>query len=432
MTLRKDILHGFALSGTMTWGNGHSAQHALAARGPSLVPTGADVSSMMVTLTSLAELSPAQCGAWDALAADCAEPNSFGERWFLAAGIANLSPASHDAANSDATNPAVGAARLAFVHTMAGELIGVAPIGHAPRFGRVPLHHTSVWSHPNSFLAPILIRHSYETAFWAALLTSLSQNAAHGPLLCVEQLPEDGAMAAGLRAAATTLGVRIVVEHHLRRALLTVPADPDAYWDNTVRAKKRKELRRQWSRLAELGPVEHRALGMGDDVAPWIDQFLTLEQAGWKGAEGSALASAPATQAFFTAMAHAAHANGQLDIRAILLDGTPIAMLITLIAGDVGYSWKTAYDERYARFSPGVLIQRDSIAQFRKRGLRWIDSCAAEDHPMIDSLWQGRRAIVTLSVALPGRANRARFAAVQLAKSAWHGIKSMRASGPSA
>jgi len=42
----------------------------------------------------------------------------------------------------------------------------------------------------------------------------------------------------------------------------------------------------------------------------------------------------------------------------------------------------------------------------------WMDSCAAADHPMIDSLWAERRSIVQYRIALQGKgATRLRRAA---------------------
>jgi hypothetical protein len=41
----------------------------------------------------------------------------------------------------------------------------------------------------------------------------------------------------------------------------------------------------------------------------------------------------------------------------------------------------------------------------------WMDSCAAENHPMINSLWAQRREIVRISVPLKGKRRRATFAA---------------------
>ncbi|MBK8375584.1 MAG: hypothetical protein IPL18_12200 [Sphingomonadales bacterium] len=68
-------------------------------------------------------------------------------------------------------------------------------------------------------------------------------------------------------------------------------------------------------------------------------------------------------------------------------------------AGDLlclpgSFSFKTAFDEDHARFSPGVLLQIENLKLLEKAGLDWCDSCAAQDHPMIDSLWVGAGPLV--------------------------------------
>jgi hypothetical protein len=84
-------------------------------------------------------------------------------------------------------------------------------------------------------------------------------------------------------------------------------------------------------------------------------------------------------------------------------------MLATLLSGDGALSFKTAFDEAYARFSPGVLLQLENLALLDDPALAWCDSCAAADHPMIDSLWRERRPIGRFSVAIGGRGRRAVF-----------------------
>ncbi|MEK6541196.1 MAG: GNAT family N-acetyltransferase, partial [Pseudomonadota bacterium] len=152
-------------------------------------------------------------------------------------------------------------------------------------------------------------------------------------------------------------------------------------------------------------------------------EFLALEKSGWKGANGSAIASQAGTESFFRAAITAAHERGGLCFTALRLDGRAIAMLLTLINGKAGFSFKTAFDETYARYSPGVLLQRESLNILAERNLDWIDSCAAQDHPMIDSLWHERRSIIGVSCALPGTSNRIAYGAAQSAKRVWHSIK---------
>jgi len=187
--------------------------------------------------------------------------------------------------------------------------------------------------------------------------------------------------------------------------------DADAYWETQVRAKKRKELRRLQKRLAELGTVESRLLRAGDDLAQWCGEFLALEAAGWKGAQGTALACREQDAAFFRSACAAAFANGLLHFLRMDLDGRAIAMLVNFRAGEGAFSFKIAFDETLGRFSPGVLIEIANLHAVQgDPGIDWMDSCAAADHPMIDSLWAERRTITQYRIALKGAGRGLAFA----------------------
>jgi hypothetical protein len=80
------------------------------------------------------------------------------------------------------------------------------------------------------------------------------------------------------------------------------------------------------------------------------------------------------------------------------------------ICPPASFSYKTAFDEDYARFSPGVLLQYENLSLLERDDITYCDSCAAQGHPMIDSLWTGRRAIGRYSVAIGGSGRRALFA----------------------
>lgn len=356
-----------------------------------------------------ATLDTADLAEWAALAERSAPPNVFAQPWLVLAGLAHCDPD--------------GLASIAFVRSAAGRLIAVIPLVAAPRIGRMPLPVVSNWTHSNSFLNPCLIEAGADQACWAALIPALSAQFPAARALLLTDLAAADAPYAGLCTAARTIGLPVEIEACFDRAMLQTASSPEDYWDAAVRPKKRKELRRQWARLAELGDLETAKLAHDADVGPWIEEFLTLESTGWKGANGSALASHASTAAFFRSALRAAHSRGQLAITAMRLDGQAIAMLVQFISGDAGFSFKTAFDERYARFSPGVLLQRESLSLLHERTLAWIDSCAAADHPMIDSLWRERRRIVSVSMPLPGRSNHLLFSLAQAAKHGWHRLK---------
>jgi CelD/BcsL family acetyltransferase involved in cellulose biosynthesis len=138
-------------------------------------------------------------------------------------------------------------------------------------------------------------------------------------------------------------------------------------------AKFRANLRRRARRLAEAGAVAVRRVDGGEGVDEALDEFLALEASGWKGAHGTAIALDPALVRFYRRMAHDAAARGGLALRALLLDGRPVAVHLGLVHRGVYYLPKTAYDERLGSASPGQLLQREVLAEFEARGLEGFD-----------------------------------------------------------
>lgn len=324
--------------------------------------------------------------AWADLADDAAEPNSFAEPWFVEPGLRGFEDAE---------------ARLLQLWS-GSRLIGILPLTIAARYGRVPVRHVQNWKHANSFLGVPLIRRGFETRFWAEVLTTLDGADWARGFLHLDGLVEGGLAHAGLVAAAAAAGRPCDTVYRDVRALLASPLSPEAYYADTVRKKKRKELGRLQRRLAELGAVTTATLTDGAELAAWSEAFLALEHDGWKGRAGSSLASAPETANFFRKALAGAHAGGRLEFRRMDLDGKPIAMLVNFLCPPGAFSFKTAFDEAYAKYSPGVLIQLDNLQLMQRPDIDWMDSCAAQDHPMIDSLWGERRAVVRVSVKLGG------------------------------
>ena len=101
--------------------------------------------------------------------------------------------------------------------------------------------------------------------------------------------------------------------------------------------------------------------------------------------------------------------DGRLERLSLTLDGRPLAMLATFLSPPGAFSYKTAFAEDFARFSPGVLLQRENLAILERPEIAWTDSCAQADHPMIDHLWRERRTVGRLSIAIGGPLRRAAF-----------------------
>lgn len=341
--------------------------------------------------------SETQRAAWQALADGASTPNPFFEPWYLIPALEAFDPQ--------------GTGRLLTVE-IGGELVGLMPITTPRRYARWPIPHLSAWLHPNAFLGVPLVRAGCELPFWKAVTDWADTNAgaSQAMFLHLAAMPLEQPLTQALFDVATQEGRRAALVMREERALLHSPLSPELYLERALPGKKRKELRRQHARLAEQGALAfERQTGDEGDVAQWIEQFLALEQRGWKGTSGSAMASAPATASLFRKALTSAAALGKLERLALTLDGKPIAMLANFLTPPGSFSFKTAFDETFARYSPGVLLQRENLALLSRPEVSWCDSCAAPDHPMIDSLWTERRPIGRISVAIGGKARRRLF-----------------------
>jgi CelD/BcsL family acetyltransferase involved in cellulose biosynthesis len=297
-----------------------------------------------------------------------------------------------------------------------GEWLGLLPIRRERRYYGRPIPHLGNWVHPNCFLGAPLVAQGMERDFWRVLLAWADAKPGLALFLHLSHFPLGSALDTGLRDVLAEQQRHEALVHHEERALLSSDLSPDDYWQEALNGKKRKELRRQHSRLAELGTlaVERRDDDVG--IAVWTENFLALEAAGWKGRAGSALAARPSTAALFSDALAGAAPRGRLERLSLTLDGEPIAMLASFLTPPYGFSYKTCFDEAYARFSPGVLLQRENLAMLERDDIVACDSCAAADHPMIDHIWRERRAIGRLSIAIGGPLRRALFGALARAE----------------
>ena len=373
---------------------------------PAFPIDGLEARPLAVRIVDPLSLSDDLAAAWDRLADEASEPNPFAERWCLQSALHLLDPERN--------------ARLVLVQGGSdGPLVGVMPVAPATHYGRLPLRHVTGWAHPNHFHGAPLVRAGFESLFWSILLGWCDAAPWAQTLVQVPRLTEDGPLHRALLDVAQARGGEAVAVHREERALLESASSPEEYWDAAVRAKKRKELRRQANRLAEQGAVRFRRWQPGEAIEPWIDAFLDLEARGWKGRAGSALASHSDTEAWFRAILTGAAEAGKLDMRALDLDDRPLAMLINFLCPPGGFSFKTAFDEDFARFSPGVLLQQANLDLLDDPRIDWVDSCAAPGHPMIDSVWRERRALVWVNAALSASSDRLRFAMLTQVERVW-------------
>jgi hypothetical protein len=261
------------------------------------------------------------------------------------------------------------------------------------------------WTHPYAPLGvPLIDRDEAETAIAAFL--DYVETAELPKLVMMPLIARDGPFAAGLARVLARRGGTLAPFDPHARALLA-PCERASYLDH-ITHKKLKELRRQRRRLQDTGSLTHMTAS-GPAAAVALADFMALEAAGWKGRAGGAARANTAIERFMREAVTALAATGDARVDRLIHDGRPIAASITLRSNSAAWFWKIAYDEAFARFSPGVQLTLDlTRGLLADVSLAQTDSCATAGHPMIDQLWSERLALSDMLIA-PGAASLAQF-----------------------
>lgn len=190
-----------------------------------------------------------------------------------------------------------------------------------------------------------------------------------------------------------------------QRAALRCNGDHNAWFEAGFPRKRRKEFRRLSARLAETGKLRTDLRQCGDEgLDVWIDEFLVLEAAGWKGRRGTALLSSESSRTFIRDSFARLDAAGKLLCWRMSVDDRPVAMMFGVRERSTCWIVKIAHDPELARFSPGVLLVLEVTRMlFEDDSIIFADSCAEAGHPMIDHIWKDRLAVRDVMIGRPGQ-----------------------------
>ena len=324
---------------------------------------------------SLATLAP----AWEELAWHSLEPNPFYEPWILLPAL-----------------QAQGGADLRCVLLWQGDkLAGFFPFTRERRYKGLPLATLTSWRHSAYLLCTPLVRSDVAVDVLKALL---AWRDAEASLIELKYLRADGPFAAALAKALRTSRAPFATLARFSRPLLLRAPSADACLAQ-MSPRLRKEIRRKHRRLSERPGYAEVMLGPGDDFGAEIERFIALEASGWKGAAGGAFACSETGLRFGRAVLGEAARRRRLHMVGIDVDGRPIARRFSLLAAEGAYAFKTAYDESYAQYSPGVLAEALRMRALHRLPQAWIDSYTDPANATANRMWHDRREFETLAIA---------------------------------
>ncbi|GAA4915179.1 CelD/BcsL family acetyltransferase involved in cellulose biosynthesis [Actinomycetospora succinea] len=298
------------------------------------------------------------------------------------------------------------------------------PHAMAPVPRPVPLRRAGVvgcvglrtWLHPYCFLGTPLVDPDVDVdRLWDTVLGALPA-LRPTPWLDLPKIPADGPVGRSLRRAVATRPTRCT---SLGDRSFARRRPQPTYLAEWMSSKGRSELNRKRRVLqrglgADVATVEQGR----EDPAGAVARFLELEAAGWKGRAGTAMAVRPGHGRFLQEMADGFAADGRLLGFALEAGPRVLARSIAITAGGGVFGFKRAFDEEFARSSPGTLLDVDLLDWFHGQpDLQWIDT--SSDPSRADTDIYGDHMELATTVVGLGRTARhvpALFAAVDAAR----------------
>lgn len=251
-----------------------------------------------------------------------------------------------------------------------------------PHQSAVPVRVLTFPPGPHRYLATPVIDRACLDETLHAMLDTLAADPKLPKIAALDAMGTDSLTMAALERVLAARGSSPCILEQFRRPKLASALDGKSYLEKALSSSSRKKT----TVVATEPEAVRRAL----------EDFMRIEASGWKDRQGTALLCDAGTAAFMrNAIAKMAEL-GCASIHALYLDQRPVSMQIVVRAGAVAFTWKTAYDEEFHDFSPGMLLLEDYTAAFlADKSIASVDSCAHDDSGYM-SAWTERQSVADL------------------------------------
>lgn len=328
------------------------------------------------------ELTPETIRAWAELESTALQPNAFLSPYFILPSIHHITrPSEH---------------LIVLVETLTPpQLLGIGVFESKALSLHLPMPHLSAYRSPHGYEDGLLVDHRNASITLDAFFCFLSKNHSPGHGIRFFLRPEDTPLAKLMDGRAHAHGFNWHEIKRVQRPILKPAEAGEQYLKTHLRARH-KDCSRLHRRLAKQGKVTWHYVAGSDISTDTVEHFLELEHMGWKGDEGSSLASSAHQTAFFRKMIEGFQSQQRVFFAELRLDGRTIASICTLVSGNVGFGFKIGWHTNYAHSSPGILNEVELIRHAPKycETLQFIDSGSSPGSYM-ERLWLDRRPLVS-------------------------------------
>ncbi len=185
---------------------------------------------------------------------------------------------------------------------------------------------------------------------------------------------------------------RYSVESHLKVPYIILEGTYEDYFKSRKK-HFRHEIRRKTRQLEKLGNLSYQVLDAPIKESHF-NQFVELENKGWKGKNKSSLLNRPTLYNLFKALSTVNTPHIKMVLFKLYLDDKLISASICFQTKNSLHVFKIAYDEDFKRQSPGLLLRLFEIQEAFNRNLeiydfsgkeeRWMHAFTERKHHVVD------------------------------------------------
>lgn len=326
--------------------------------------------------------------AWRSLADHAIEPNPFYEPWIYLPASRMLDEPGR---------------RFDLFFHAGSQMVGFFPLVAQDSCKGIPWKVLSLRQHPHAYSATPLVRRGLEDRVVNAFLETIAPLLGSRGVLRLPLFDHAGALGGLFLRAMERRHRAIYHDASFARPFMVADESAEAYLRRALSRRSRKRFEKQIRNLADLGKVEFVSLGEEEDAGPWIRSFLELEAAGWKGRQGTALASSPEGRTFFEEVVRRGRKEGKVLMNALRVGGRVIAQDVNFRAQRGLFAFKIAYDESFAACSPGIQLELHDLRTVHENPrLDWIDSCVSQPGSPLERIYRERRVMSTMILSAGG------------------------------
>lgn len=205
-------------------------------------------------------------------------------------------------------------------------------------------------------------------SFWAYLRTRRRK----WDLLELQSVPADAGFCGELKRIVKQDGRDAEIWQGGASPFLRLTGTWDEYY-GTLKSKFRSNMRNRTKRLGELGETRCEVLTGAGEIGSSLNDGFRIEQMGWKGEKGSAMACVPEVAGFYRKWAQTAAREGWLRLSFLNVDGRRVAFDYSMLYNNKVYCMKIGFDPEFSPYSVGQILSSEMIRSCFEEGVSEYD-----------------------------------------------------------